>query len=67
MWLNILREAPEYRRAARKAWAGSVAKLTRQAGRWARVTNHVDAVVATLLDLAWRPLEPLQWEAPDGQ
>ena len=34
--------------------------------RWSRVSGHMAAVIATLLDISWKPLEPLKWEDSQG-
>eukprot|EP00959_Pyramimonas_sp_CCMP1952_P469423 9494906-Pyramimonas_sp.AAC.1 len=34
--------------------------------RWRRVRGPIGAVVATLLDVGWKPVSPVEWHRPVG-
>ena len=60
-WLQVLVETSVPMEAIRRAWGRLRASLEGPR-RWASVKGPMAAVIATLVDLRWRPLEPDKWE-----
>ena len=56
---------PAWQPALTVVWSRLVRDLSTPS-RWCRVAGHVAAVIATLMDLQWVPLEPLRWQDPQG-
>ena len=50
-----------------KMWPDLAAKLESPTTRWKRVAGPISAVVATLYQLGWTPLEPLKWRDVEGE
>ena len=65
-WTRVLRELIHLRSAIDKVWNLSVAKLQNTPRNWLKVAGHIDAVVATLMDLNWVPLAPDEWTDDQG-
>ena len=61
MWLDILGREPQLVHTLGRAWELAVARLKRAKTRWLAVRSHLEAVVASLLDLGWEPLGPFHW------
>ncbi len=66
-WLNLLDELQPQKASLELAWRRLVQQLSTAKSRWGRVRGPVSAVVATLLDLGWRPLGPACWKDTDGE
>jgi hypothetical protein len=60
-FIEIMGKAPEMRSGVQRLWRISAARLKRQRSRWQRVICHVDAVIATLFDLKWTPVDCDLW------
>jgi len=65
-WTRVLRELIHLRSAIDKVWNLSAAKISNAPRKWLKVAGHIDAVVATLMDLNWVPLAPDEWTDDQG-
>ena len=64
MWVSILRDVSHLRSAIERIWDASRLRLLSTRRRWMR-DGHIDAVIATLLDLGWDPIQPTKWTDED--
>jgi hypothetical protein len=65
MWFSLWSDLKAHRMIIAKIWPAKLAKLDCPS-RWQKVTGHIDAVIATALDIGWRPIQPLEWEDRGG-
>ena len=64
-WFNIWRSCPEHRDLLTRAWAKLKPSLC-GANRCKRVTGHLGVVIATLVDIGWKPNALVQWDDNTG-
>ena len=57
-WMDALHGTDIDMQVIRRVWLKKYVLLRRVAGRWNRVSGIIGAVVATLLDLRWKPATP---------
>ena len=63
-WFQLWAEAsPEHKEQIRRLWAKQIPRLS-GSRRWSLVKGPIRAVIATLLDLKWRPVAPDTWFEP---
>ena len=67
MWMSVSRELKSMKKAVETVWEKWRTRLQNGKSRWNKVTGHMAAVVATLLQIEWEPLGPWKWRSPDGQ
>ena len=65
-WTSVLKELQHLERAIQSVWQSSLMKLRQAPRRWLKVHGHIDAVIATLIDLGWNPELPTQWVDDSG-
>jgi ribonuclease HI len=66
-WLYILDTLEDETQALQLAWKKMATVLTRAKSRWQRLRGTMATVIATLLDLQWRPMQADIWQDSDGE
>ena len=59
-WCDVVAQLSDYEGGIRLAWRIQRERLAPET-RWHRVCGHMEAVVATLFDLGWNPIEFNRW------
>ena len=67
VWCKQWASDPKWHSAISWVWDRTRARLElKHLGRWNGVTGHIGAVLATLVDLGWDPMEPAKWKDDQG-
>ena len=65
-YLKLVLSMPKHMMFIKIAWHRKLEMLRTYENRWAHVCTHLDAVIATLLDNLWEPMQPLEWHDHSG-
>ena len=66
LWFDLWNSLPKSQLLIHKLWPTLLGKLQDQATRWKNVTGPLATLAATLLDIGWKPLGPLNWVDFEG-
>ena len=61
LWFDLWQHLPKSHMLIESMWAKVLPTLRNPPTRWKNVQGPISALIATLLDLGWDPLGPLNW------